>query len=121
MNGFIGVSADSNPTPALPPAGDRALRERVLLSAEIVTFGGAAATRHRVRDISATGARIDQAHTLNPGATVLVSVGLLDAVGATIIWREQDHAGLKFAQQIDPDAARSKAALPPKRASIGRC
>jgi len=61
-----------------------------------------------VRDISETGARIDQAHALTVGATVLVSLGELEAIGATVIWTKLDSAGLKFVEPIDPEAARSK-------------
>lgn len=111
----MNVSADHEADAAdMPSPRYRAPRERVLLSAEVTTFGASAATRHRIRDISATGARIDQASTLSPGSTVLVSVGILEAVGATVMWTQQDVAGLKFAEPIDPDAARAKAALPPK-------
>ena len=96
--------------PLLQP---RSPRESVLLSAQIATFGGGAPSKHRIRDLSATGARIDQASMLGSGATVLVSVGLLEAVGATVIWVKDGVAGLKFAVPIDPDAARARAALPP--------
>jgi hypothetical protein len=94
---------------------NRAPRESVLLSAEVATFGSGAPSKHRIRDLSATGARIDQAGMLGSGATILVSVGLLDAVGATVIWVQDGVAGLKFAVPINPDAARAKAALPPSR------
>ena len=96
-----------------PPLQERSPRESVLLSAQISTFGGAAPTKHRIRDLSATGARVDQASMLSAGATVLVSVGLLEAVGATVVWVKDGVAGLKFAVTIDPDAARARAAVRP--------
>jgi hypothetical protein len=86
----------------------RKARQNVLLSAEISQFGGIAKTKHRIRDLSAGGARIDRAGSLRIGATILVSVGQLEEVGATVIWVRGDLAGLKFANVIDPDAARSK-------------
>lgn len=98
------VSSDST-THELQP---RAERHRVMLGALIERFGHGGATRHRVRDLSATGVRVDQAERLQRGATVLVTVGSLAAVGATVIWVEQGAAGLRFAQPIDPDDARSK-------------
>ncbi|MGK6324155.1 PilZ domain-containing protein [Sphingomonas sp. DT-51] len=86
----------------------RAERHRVMLGALIERFGQAGATRHRVRDLSATGVRVDQAERLQRGATVLVTVGALAAVGATVVWVEQGAAGLRFAQPIDPNDARAK-------------
>ena len=95
-------------TPRMP-------RQQVLLGAEICGFGGGEPTKHRVKDLSASGARIDHAGGLRPGATVLVSVGVLRAVGATVIWVRDDMAGLRFAETIDPDAARSKAIIAPPK------
>ena len=86
----------------------RTPRQNVLLGVEIMAFGGNMTTKHRIRDLSATGARIDRAGALRAGATVLVTVGMLDAVGATVIWVEGDLAGLRFAEPINPEAARSK-------------
>lgn len=86
----------------------RAPRANVLLGAQISGFGGGARTRHRVRDLSSGGARVDNAGSLRIGTTVLVSVGVLEEVGATVVWVKGDMAGLRFAEAIDPDAARSK-------------
>jgi hypothetical protein len=88
-------------------------RQNVLLGAEISGFGGGTPTKHRVRDLSSTGARVDRAGSLKVGSTVLVSVGVLDQVGATVVWVREDTAGLKFAEPIDPEAARSKALVAP--------
>jgi hypothetical protein len=87
-------------------------RQNVLLGAEISGFGGGTPTKHRVRDLSRTGARVDRAGSLKVGSTVLVSVGVLDQVGATVVWVKGDSAGLKFAEPIDPEAARSKTLVP---------
>lgn len=88
-------------------------RQNVLLGAEISGFGGGTPTKHRVRDLSRTGARVDRAGSLKVGSTVLVSVGVLDQVGATVVWVKGDSAGLKFAEPIDPEAARSKTLVAP--------
>lgn len=102
------------------PEGDtaahqpRAPRHSVFLSATVEHFGAKAPTKHRVRDLSVGGVRIDQAAGLRPGATVLVSVGALAAVGATVVWAKDGIAGLKFAEPIDPEAARAKAAVAPQ-------
>lgn len=92
--------------PETPPM--REPRQRVMLGARIFGFGGCPPTQHRVRDLSSGGARVDQAKSLRVGSTVLVSVGALEEVGATVVWVDDDIAGLRFAQNIDPDAARSK-------------
>lgn len=97
---------------SLPP---RMPRQQVLLGAEICGFGGGAPTKHRVKDLSVAGAKVDRAGMLRPGATVLVSVGVLKAIGATVVWVKDDLAGLRFAETIDPDAARSKAIIAPPK------
>ena len=89
----------------------RAPRQSVFLSAVVERFGGGAPSTHRVRDLSPDGMRIDQAAGLACGATVLVTVGALEAVGATVIWTKEGLAGLKFAETVDPDDARAKAAV----------
>ena len=102
----------SDPAGPEGPAS-RQPRQNVLLGAEICGFGGGAPTKHRIRDLSRTGARIDRAGALKVGSTVLVSVGVLEQVAATVIWVRGDAAGLKFAEEIDPDAARSKTLVTP--------
>ncbi len=92
----------------------RARRHSVFLNATVERFGGVEPTQHRVRDLSTGGVRIDRATNLQAGATVLVTVGALEAVGATVVWVREDTAGLKFAHPIDPDAARAKAAVAPR-------
>lgn len=92
----------------------RAPRDSVMLSALIERFGGGAPTRHRVRDLSSGGVRIDQAAALPVGATVLVTIGSLEAVGATVAWVKGEAAGLKFAAPIEPADARAKAAVAPR-------
>lgn len=95
----------------------RAPRNSVFLSATVERFGGGAPTKHRVRDLSTGGVRIDQAANLQAGATVLVTVGALEAVGATVVWVRDGAAGLAFAHPVDPDAARAKAAVAPRPAT----
>ena len=101
--------------PAIREHLPRMPRQQVLLGAEICGFGGGEPTKHRIKDLSVSGARVDKADTLRPGATVLVSVGVLKAVGATVIWVKDGLAGLRFAETIDPDAARSKALIAPAK------
>jgi hypothetical protein len=86
-------------------------RSSVLLSAVVEQFGGGAPTTHRVRDLSPGGVRIDKAVGFRKGATVLVTVGALQSVAATVVWVRDGVAGLKFANEIEPDDARAKAAI----------
>lgn len=91
-------------------------RDSVMLSATIERFGSGKSTRHRIRDLSATGVRIDQADDLPVRATVVVTVGALEAVAATVMWAKDGAAGLKFATPVRPEAARAKAAIAPRPA-----
>lgn len=91
--------------PAEPP---RPKRQHVLLGAVISRPDGSNESRHRIKDLSTTGARVDHAGDLAPQSMVLISVGALQAIAATVIWVKGDVAGVEFATPIDPDAARSK-------------
>ncbi|WP_242154634.1 PilZ domain-containing protein [Sphingomonas sp. BAUL-RG-20F-R05-02] len=104
-------------TPEVIEKAARDTRNSVMLSAIVEGFGGGKQTKHRVRDLSAGGARIDQAGALRKGATVLVSVGALQAVAATVVWVENGLAGLQFAKPVLPDDARAKTAIAPRSAS----
>ena len=86
----------------------------MFLNATIECFGAGVPTNHRVRDLSAGGIRVDQATHLRVGATVLISVGALEAVGATVKWVKDGFAGLAFAKAIDPERARTRAAIAPR-------
>ena len=84
----------------------REARESVFLSAAVTCFGTAEPTRHRVRNLSDHGACIDQAGMLRPGQTVLVDIGEIEELGATVQWVAADLAGLKFAHLIRRTAAK---------------
>lgn len=78
----------------------RAGRTRLFLSATI-GFGAARATV-RVRDLSASGARIEGENLPVVGASTTMDRGALTA-GGTIIWREHKAAGLRFDQPLELD------------------
>lgn len=105
---------DTNPRGNGAPA-PRVARQNVFLSATLERFGSSVPTKHRVRDLSSGGMRIDQVDRLTPGATVLVTVGLLEAVGATVVWVQDGWAGLRFAANVSTDEARAKSAVAPKK------
>ena len=90
------------------PTANREMRESVLLAAEITRFSSSAITRHRLRDLSPNGAKLDKADALRRGETVLITVGSLAAIGAIVMWVAEGAAGVQFFETIDPAAARAK-------------
>jgi hypothetical protein len=96
------------PNTASPEESPRKKRQHVLLGAGISRPDGSQPTRHRIKDLSTTGALVDHAGDLEPHAAVLITVGALEAIAATVIWVKGTVAGVQFAVPIDPDAARSK-------------
>lgn len=88
----------------------RTQRWSVMLIAVLEYPGGEAPTKHRVRDISLRGMRIDNAGGLQPNSSVLISVGALQAIRATVKWARHERAGLAFAEDINAEDARKKAA-----------
>ncbi|URW74917.1 PilZ domain-containing protein [Sphingomonas donggukensis] len=100
-----------------PATLDREARVSVMLSAEVERFGVSSVSMHRVRNLSRHGACIDQAGRFVRGQTIVVTVGTVAALGASVVWVSGEQAGLRFAQPIDVDAARAKAAIPPPPAA----
>jgi hypothetical protein len=91
----------------------RAQRTSVMLTATILSGEGDQATRHRVRDISSRGLRIDNAGGLRPGATVSISLGSLQDIPATVHWTRAGFAGLAFAEEINLKDAHKRAGSAP--------
>jgi hypothetical protein len=91
-----------------PNARPRETRESVFLSAVVTGFGQSAPTTHRARNVSTNGVCVDRAETLKRGQTVVVDIGMLEAVGATVRWVNGTLAGLKFAHPIPIDAAKTR-------------
>jgi hypothetical protein len=94
---------------------EREARQSVMLNAIVEHFRRGSSTRHRVRNLSGGGVRIDQAGAFEVGATVLVTVGALAAVAATVVWVRDGAAGLKFTWPINPDEARADTMIAPRR------
>lgn len=91
----------------------RVPRKSVMLVATIEHTGTGLTTKHRVRDISSGGLRADNASRIEHGATVMISVGALEAVAATVKWVHDGWAGVAFVTPINPEVARQKAAIAP--------
>jgi hypothetical protein len=99
---------------AAPNPAERSPRLNVMLMATVEHFRWAAPTRHRVRDLSMGGARIDNAEKMLAGETLQISIGAAQAITATIKWVRQGFAGLSFEEVINVDEARKNVASQPK-------
>lgn len=83
----------------------RATRNSVILYA-LITRPGGEAQDCRVRNLSATGACIDDTAALVPGERVAVEMGTLQRIVGEVVWVERRLAGLRFDRTIDLAAAR---------------
>ena len=99
---------------AVPNPAERAPRLNVMLMATVEHFRGSAPTRHRVRDLSTGGAKIDNADKMLAGETLQISIGAAQAITATIKWVRGNSAGLSFEEPINIDEARKNVASQPK-------
>ncbi|NJR79019.1 PilZ domain-containing protein [Sphingomonas corticis] len=89
-------------TASLPRPG----RASVILYADIHT-GRGPETSCRVRNLSVTGACIDNVADLHVGERVRVTMGVLAPVAAQVIWSKPHLAGLRFDGEVDLAAART--------------
>ena len=88
-----------------PPPAERPRRDSVILNARIETNDGV--VECRVRNLSETGACIDNKAALRPDDRVLVTMGTVHHVEATVRWAEGGRVGLYFeGAKIDIAAAR---------------
>jgi hypothetical protein len=79
----------------------RKARRSAFLSAVVQRLGQGGTSRHRVRSISGSGVSIGRAGEFQVGETLVVSVGHLGAVRATVRWVANGAAGLGFHKPID--------------------
>ena len=61
----------------------------------------------RVRDLSSTGACVEQSGNLMAGDDITLDVGMLKAVPAKVVWVTEHLAGMAFAEPIDVARARN--------------
>lgn len=102
--------ADPHTEAATASVVERAQRSSVMLKGEVESAYGVRTT-HRVRNLSATGAQIDQAEGLEPNAEVLLCLGALDPIPAHVVWTVNARAGLAFSESIDVTDPRIRMAL----------
>lgn len=76
----------------------RNARHRVLLSATLLTTTDE--FRVRLRDLSATGAKVEGARLPPPGTDVVLKRGALELFGS-VAWREEDHSGIQFEDPVE--------------------
>lgn len=94
------MNEDDAATPA-----ERSRRDSVILNARVETSDQV--VECRVRNLSETGACIDNPVELVPGDRVLITMGTVHHVEATVRWAKGGRAGLHFeGVKIDIVAAR---------------
>jgi hypothetical protein len=79
-------------------------RSRVIIRA-IVHGPFGSENERRIRDLSATGACIEQSGNLIVGDEVTLEIGALTGVAAKVVWVSEWLAGISFAEPIDLAAA----------------
>ncbi len=84
-------------------------RRRVLLSALVVNSAFDAIFRCRVRDVSATGARLDIPTGYHPPAAFwLIALSSGMAYEAKLAWRKPPNIGIELGEPIDLDKTDSR-------------
>jgi len=84
---------------------EREKRSAVIVRAVVTTPGHDDAER-RVRNLSRSGACIDHGGELATGMTVLLQMGTIVGLPASVMWVTDTLAGLQFAERIDLEEAR---------------
>lgn len=100
---------------SIPPV--REPRSSVILYALIE--GAESAAECRVRNLSATGACIDNTAGLAAGEKIRVTMGTLMRLAAEVVWVKAPLAGLHFDQHIDLAAARRPRGVAAAQPSAG--
>ena len=94
------MNQDDTATPA-----ERSRRDSVILNARVETSDRV--VECRVRNLSETGACIDNPAELAPGDRLLITMGMVHHVEATVRWASGGRAGLHFeGATVDIAAAR---------------
>jgi hypothetical protein len=80
-------------------------RSRVIIRAVVHGPCGKEPER-RVRDLSSTGACVEQSGNLIAGDAILLDIGMLKGVAGKVVWVTEYLAGIAFAEPIDLAKAR---------------
>jgi hypothetical protein len=80
-------------------------RSRVIIRAVVHGPCGKDSDR-RVRDLSVTGACLEQSGNLMVGDDIQLDIGMLKGVAAKVVWVTECLAGIGFAEPIDVAKAR---------------
>jgi hypothetical protein len=95
-----------------------AVRDSLLLTAQLTIPGLAAPVTARVRNLSPGGMMAEYAGDLTIGDAIAVELRGVGAVTAKVAWVTEGRAGIAFDREVDPKRARKpvKAAAPaPKK------
>lgn len=93
------VAADRSGGPADGGVAERAPRTNLFLGA-LLLLPGTSPREVRVRNLSASGARLDLADPPARGSTALLCRGSVE-VAAEVIWTEKASCGLRFSEPIE--------------------
>jgi PilZ domain len=93
----------------LPPR-DRP-RDSIFLGATIWFAPGGPKHAVRVRNISSGGMMIDFPQSRPQGSSVWAEIKNVGEVAGCVAWSTGNRLGIRFANEIDPDAARVKPAV----------
>ena len=80
-------------------------RSRVIIRAVVHGPCGREPER-RVRDLSSTGACVEQSGNLMSGDDITLDIGMLKAVAGKVVWVTENLAGIAFVEAIDLAKAR---------------
>lgn len=86
-------------------SGEREKRSSVIIRALITKVDGTTVDS-RVRNLSTTGACIDNDGGLDTDDVVRVEMGAIDDLKASIVWTRERLAGIRFDRPVNLDAAR---------------
>lgn len=88
-----------------PTESQREKRNSVIVRAA-VSLPGCPPNERRIRNLSRSGACVEQDGSLRTGMTILLHMGTLHELAAEVVWVTDSLAGIRFAESIDLDEAR---------------
>jgi hypothetical protein len=88
-----------------PPEPSREKRNSVIVRAAVSVPGGPP-VEHRVRNLSRSGACIDNTGEFVAGMLLRLDMGHITELTGEVVWVKDRLAGIRFAEPIDLDEAR---------------